>query len=170
MWDLPRWGIEPESHMLAGGVFTAEPTGRSSLHLYDWVSYWLLVINSDISLYAHHRNQGMWSWLFPLATSPHPHMLSKRHLVNTNPVMVKRGLLWITRCPFHLYGSETIRTEDKRPNFITKKSSYCSYGSGNSKGLGSSVNKGFTIATAKCGVGEDSWESLGLQGDPTRAS
>ena len=72
----------------------------------------LLVINSNFNLYAHYRNQGMWSWLVPLSTSPHPHMLFKRHLINTNPVMVKRGLLWITRCPFHLYGSETIRTED----------------------------------------------------------
>ena len=34
---------------------------------------------------------------------------------------MERGLLWITRNPFHLYGSETISgTEDKRPNIATK--------------------------------------------------
>lgn len=34
---------------------------------------------------------------------------------------MERGLLWITRQPFHLYGSEAIsETEDKRTNILTE--------------------------------------------------
>ena len=55
------------------------------------------------------------------AISPHPQLVSKRHIININPVVEQRGLLRITRHPFHLYGSEVIpETEDKRPNIITK--------------------------------------------------
>ena len=56
-----------------------------------------------------------------LAPSPHPQMLSKSHLINTKPVVVERGLLGITRHPFHLYGSDAFSgAEDKRPDIITK--------------------------------------------------
>ena len=42
-------------------------------------------------------------------------------IININSAVVKRGLLRITRHPFHLYDSKAISgTEDKRPNIITK--------------------------------------------------
>ena len=38
------------------------------------------------------------------------------------------------------------------------------------KSLLAEIQTGFCISLRNCGVGEDSWESLGLQGDPTSPS
>ena len=46
---------------------------------------------------------------------------SKVTSFDINSVVVERGLLRITRHPFHLYGSEAISgSEEKKPNIITK--------------------------------------------------
>ena len=59
---------------------------------------------------------------FPWQPDPKPLVLSKSHLININSVVVERGLLWITRHPFQLYGSEAIsETEDRKPNIIKKR-------------------------------------------------
>lgn len=60
--------------------------------------------------------------------------ISKSHLININPILVKMGL-WITRLLFHLYGSEAISgTENK---YYNKRCSHCFYFSGNYKSFGS---------------------------------
>ena len=47
-------------------------------------------------------------------------MLSRTHLIDINPVVVEKGLLLITRHPFHLYGSEVFSEADERSMVITK--------------------------------------------------
>ena len=62
-----------------------------------------------------------YSRLVPLATRPILKCFSKVAFNNINPVVVERDLLWKTRRPFSLYGSEMILgTQNRRPNIITK--------------------------------------------------
>ena len=37
MWDLPRPGLEPVSHALAGGFLTTAPAGKSGLTVFKWM-------------------------------------------------------------------------------------------------------------------------------------
>ena len=47
-------------------------------------------------------------------------MIPKICLININPVVVEKGLLWIAGHSLHLYGSETFsRTGSKRQNIVT---------------------------------------------------
>lgn len=76
---------------------------EASFHRHGWSNHWLVLIDSTSIPRSHPKKLGIWpnvptlcSHLVPLATSSHPYMLFKSH-----PAMVERGLLWITRYPFH---------------------------------------------------------------------
>ena len=102
---------------------------EAPLYRHYRLNHWPLGINSTSTPHPSPllRNQGvglkvptLYSCLILLATSPHPGVGSKSHIINIK-VVVERVWLWITRCPFHFYGSEVISgTEGKRPNIITK--------------------------------------------------
>lgn len=62
-------------------------------------------------------------WLFFLATSLHPWVLSKSHLINVNSGMDERGLLWISRhfcCFFHLGNSKSLKSSVTKTRTKTK--------------------------------------------------
>lgn len=89
---------------------------------------WSWVIDSTSRPFLLFGNQvvglkvlSLHSWLVLLATNPYPWVLSISHLININPVVVEMGLFWITKCLFHLNGSEAIfGTEDQRQNVKIK--------------------------------------------------
>ena len=100
---------------------------EASVHRHDWFNHWPLGL-IQLKLLSAPRKPGLGtesSILLFKVSSPgnQPGSLGtfQSHLINTNPVVVERGLLWTTRHPFRPYSSEAISgTEGKRPNIITK--------------------------------------------------
>ena len=102
---------------------------ETSLQVNDWLHHWPLVTELNSARLPSLKNgvRGLkfltsYSRLVPLATSPLPllrdfpksHHEHKQH-------WGRKGLVWVTRYPFHLYISEAVSgTEDKKPNIIAK--------------------------------------------------
>lgn len=124
----------------AHGSILAPPPGSSlrpsfwvcmqaSVCKHGWSNGWPLVTVSTSSHSPLCRNQGvgpkaptLYSQLVPWATSLYPEVLSQSHVID-KPSGGGKGLLMNNKYPFHLYGCEMfLRTEDERPNFITKDS------------------------------------------------
>lgn len=126
-----RWGLD----MLACGSILV-PQTEGSLHFlhlgfywgsfqrHDRLNYWPLVIDSNISPITLPGNQG-WDWNQEFG-SPGNHLspplrISKSHLININSAVVERGLLWIPRYSFPLYGSEAISGTEQETKYYNKK-------------------------------------------------
>ena len=123
--------IEFGMHHLQRWVLVQQPGSSPNLVLLDCCggfitqAWWIksLVTESTSIPSPLPRNQGvglkvptLYSWLIPCTTSPHPYVLSKSHAVNINPVVVERGLLWITRHHFTflaLKWFQELRTRDQ---------------------------------------------------------
>lgn len=100
---------------------------ETSLQVNDWLHHWPLVTELNPARLPSPKNgvRGLkfltsYSMLVPLATSPLPllrgfpksHHEHKLH-------WGRKGLVWETRYPFHLYVSEAVSgTEDKKPDII----------------------------------------------------
>lgn len=106
----------------------------TSLHSHDWLKHQLLVIDFGFQILSPFQRSNGWDWKSnPLSTQgystqpwqpwldPILRGFPISHLININPVMVKRSLSCMTRHPVHLYVSEAISgTEDNGPNTMTK--------------------------------------------------
>lgn len=96
---------------------------EASLQRCDWLNHWLLVTDSasnslSSSLFSSRGETKSSNPLF-LVSSPGNQSPSfcafQKSPSNVNPIVVQRGLLWITRHSFYLYGSEVLSgTEDKK--------------------------------------------------------
>ena len=119
---------------------------EASLYKYNWLTHWPLVIDSPSSpspLSPPWKSGGGTESSKPLIKvgSPgnQPPSLGafQKSPQEHKPGCGGKGLFWITRHPFHLYGSEGISgTEDRRPDIITKDALIYSFHSGNSKSFG----------------------------------
>ena len=100
---------------------------EASLHRHNRLNRGPLVIELNLQplsppqWWETESSNPLVTWLASLTTRPHPQVLSKSPLININPIVMERGLLWTTGNPFHLYGSEAISgTGDKRTSIMTK--------------------------------------------------
>lgn len=102
---------------------------EASFHRHGWSNHWLVLIDSTSIPTSHPKKLGIWpnvptlcSHLVPLATSSHPYMLFKSH-----PAVVERGLLWITRYPFHFVALKRFQNWGQETKHEAKRFSQCSY-------------------------------------------
>ena len=117
----PGASLSPNSYMFTNWKLS-EPCPFGFLwRIITWV--WLikslaLVTDSTSSpspLSGSQSHASIHGW-FPCNHPP-----SLGHLININPVMVERGLSWITRHPFHLYGSSDFRNWKQETKYLWQK-------------------------------------------------
>ena len=102
---------------------------ETSSQVHDWLHHWPLATELNPAPLPSLKNgvRGLkfltfYSRLVPLATSPPPILRGfPKSQHEHKPHWGRKGLVWMTRYPFHLYVSEAVSgTEDKKPNIIAK--------------------------------------------------